>query len=331
MNSTQLACFIEVAQHLNFAKAAQNLHLSQPTVSKQIQSLENELGVRLFERSTRSVSLTYAGRRFFPDARGILIQEQKAVKNLRDMERCADQPLIIGSYGMELFSYLAEILSPMLREMPNLRPDIINAPYQSLRNALVSHSMDIVIGTKQLLDARQGNGESSFEKLADAPVRCILPQAGGEQTAGVSLSGVSPPGVFRSPDEKERKEDDIVLTADDLEPEKMKQRFGTACRLTFADLESALRNQSCFAAVESVFSSRYTVFCDNAEAAFCLVKAGAGFLLMPEPDLLRRRDLRYLSVESAPVFSYGYFYEKKNRNPALKKFRLLLKKCFESG
>ena len=61
MNSVQLKCFLEVARELNFARAAEHLHFSQPTVSKQIQTLEAELKVKLFKRSTRSVSLTQAG------------------------------------------------------------------------------------------------------------------------------------------------------------------------------------------------------------------------------------------------------------------------------
>lgn len=55
MTFTQLRCFIEVARQLNFARAAETLYISQPAVSRQIHALENELGVRLFDR-TRHVA-----------------------------------------------------------------------------------------------------------------------------------------------------------------------------------------------------------------------------------------------------------------------------------
>ena len=61
MNTMQLACFTEVASTLSFSQAANNLHVSQPTVSHQIKSLEDELGCQLLARSTRSVSLTDEG------------------------------------------------------------------------------------------------------------------------------------------------------------------------------------------------------------------------------------------------------------------------------
>ena len=61
MNTQQLECFIQVAENLNFARAARNLHITQPAVSRQIHALESELGARLFDRTTRTVSLTPIG------------------------------------------------------------------------------------------------------------------------------------------------------------------------------------------------------------------------------------------------------------------------------
>lgn len=61
MNTTQISCFLEVARQLSFARAAEVLYSSQPVVSYQIKSLEEEVGVRLFTRNNRSVALTEAG------------------------------------------------------------------------------------------------------------------------------------------------------------------------------------------------------------------------------------------------------------------------------
>ncbi|MBP3883537.1 MAG: LysR family transcriptional regulator, partial [Olsenella sp.] len=72
MNTSQLECFVQVALNLNFRRAAEELHLSQPTVSKQIASLEAELGAPLFVRTTREVLLTSLGEAFFKDAQEIL-------------------------------------------------------------------------------------------------------------------------------------------------------------------------------------------------------------------------------------------------------------------
>ena len=72
MNTTQLECFLAVAQNLNFSKAAESVALTQPAVSHQIRSLEEELGVQLFTRTSKSVTLTRAGMQFIGDASAIL-------------------------------------------------------------------------------------------------------------------------------------------------------------------------------------------------------------------------------------------------------------------
>ena len=61
MTIFQIECFLTVAEFLNFAKAAEQMNISQPAITRQIQSLENELGGKLFQRSTRVVRLTENG------------------------------------------------------------------------------------------------------------------------------------------------------------------------------------------------------------------------------------------------------------------------------
>lgn len=61
MNTTQISCFLEVSRHLSFVRAAEALYSTQPVVSYQIKSLEEELGVKLFTRTNRTVTLTEAG------------------------------------------------------------------------------------------------------------------------------------------------------------------------------------------------------------------------------------------------------------------------------
>ena len=79
----ELECFIAVAEELNFSRAAARLHLSQPPLSRQVQSLEEKLGVRLLERNTRAVSLTAAGALYLEDARHILTRLDSAADSAR--------------------------------------------------------------------------------------------------------------------------------------------------------------------------------------------------------------------------------------------------------
>lgn len=85
MNTQQLRCFVCVAEYLNFTKAANELYLTVPTVTHHVQSLEEELGTKLFERTSRMVRLTESGKAFYIDAAEILTRIHK---NLVFRQKC---------------------------------------------------------------------------------------------------------------------------------------------------------------------------------------------------------------------------------------------------
>ena len=79
-----IEAFIELSETNSFAKAANNLSLSQPALSRRIQKLEQELGTTLFDRTTRKVQLSYSGRNFYDRARGIIEAIKTATKTLNE-------------------------------------------------------------------------------------------------------------------------------------------------------------------------------------------------------------------------------------------------------
>lgn len=126
MNTVQLECFLAVAQYLNFSKAAESVSITQPAVSHQIGSLEDELGVKLFVRTSKSVSLTREGIMFISDAEQILKIAGSA--KFRLSEKPEDEPVRI-SIGCHNQAEL-NVLTPALREMSGLYDDLF-AVYSS--------------------------------------------------------------------------------------------------------------------------------------------------------------------------------------------------------
>ncbi len=84
MDLRQLEVFINLAESLNYSKTAENLHLSQPAVSRIIQRIEGEVGVTLFYRSHREVQLTKNGKLFYDDSKSLINSYNKALQRTRN-------------------------------------------------------------------------------------------------------------------------------------------------------------------------------------------------------------------------------------------------------
>jgi DNA-binding transcriptional LysR family regulator len=116
-----LRYFVAVAEAQNVLRAAtQKLHVSQPAVSRQIRDLEDELGVQLFERTGKSVSLTDAGRLFLKEARGVLERTDEALRNVRAFVQAGETELHVG-YAPAL---RAQIVSPSLHAFQQVMPKV---------------------------------------------------------------------------------------------------------------------------------------------------------------------------------------------------------------
>jgi DNA-binding transcriptional LysR family regulator len=96
MELRHLRYFVAVAEELHFRRAAERLHVAQPAVSEQVRKLEEELGVRLFDRTQRSVSITDAGAALLEEARRVLHQADVAITAARNARDRATTRLRIG-------------------------------------------------------------------------------------------------------------------------------------------------------------------------------------------------------------------------------------------
>src|SRR5579872_6878625 len=121
MELRHLRYFVAVAEELSFRRASERLHLAQPPLSLQIKSLEEELGLRLFERSTRSVKLTPAGKVFLDEARSVLIGAERAQQNARKAHQGLGGPLRIGMLAPAATPRLAKILSSFRQKFPDVQ------------------------------------------------------------------------------------------------------------------------------------------------------------------------------------------------------------------
>lgn len=120
MELRQVRYFVTLAEELNFSRAASRLHMTQPPLTRQIQQLEESLGVRLFERSNRGVALTDSGQTFLQEARQLLALADQAV----DRTRLADQGAIgridVGVFGSAILDVVPQLLLTFRSAFPRV-------------------------------------------------------------------------------------------------------------------------------------------------------------------------------------------------------------------
>ncbi|MDB6124111.1 MAG: Transcriptional regulator, LysR family [Pedosphaera sp.] len=121
MELRHLKYFVTVAEELSFRRAAERLHLAQPPLSAQIKGLETKLGLKLFERSTRSVRLTQAGRVFLDEARLVLAAAKQAEQRVKMAEHGLVGTLRIGVLAPAATSRLATVLRSYRQKFPGVQ------------------------------------------------------------------------------------------------------------------------------------------------------------------------------------------------------------------
>jgi DNA-binding transcriptional LysR family regulator len=120
MELRHLHYFIAVAEELHFSRAAKRLNISQPPLSQQIRQLEEEIGVRLFNRTKRRVELTSAGQVFLAEARRILTMSEDAVHRTVRADKGEIGQLAMGFIGSANFSVLPQVIREFRRRFPDV-------------------------------------------------------------------------------------------------------------------------------------------------------------------------------------------------------------------
>lgn len=111
MTIYQLECFIAVAEELNFSAAAQRLFTTQPAVTYQINTLEKETGLHLFDRTTRRTKLTAAGQSFYLDMVQMTSFGRQALKKAQDIQAADRSHLVVGLRQLFDYGTFASILA----------------------------------------------------------------------------------------------------------------------------------------------------------------------------------------------------------------------------
>lgn len=140
-----LRYFVAVAEERNFSRAADRLHIAQPPLSRQIQQLEELLGVKLLERTTRSLELTEAGRFFYGHAIRVLAQCTDVISMTRRIGKI-ERKFGIGFVGSTLYGLLPEITRRFKAAHPDMEVTLHEMTTVEQMQALKDGVIDVGIG-----------------------------------------------------------------------------------------------------------------------------------------------------------------------------------------
>jgi DNA-binding transcriptional LysR family regulator len=151
MQLPDLAAFLAVASDRSFSAAARRLHRTQPAISQAVRRIEDELGERLFDRSSRDGTLTEAGRLLQDYAQRLLGLASEAETAVRELQQVRRGRVIIGANEAAVHSLLPH-LEKFALEHPNVVIDVRRVPSRQIANAVLDRSLDFGVLTFQPAD-----------------------------------------------------------------------------------------------------------------------------------------------------------------------------------
>ena len=153
MDLRQLRYFSTLAETLNFHRAAERLHISQPPLTVAIRKLEQDLGAALFERDPRGVSLTEAGRAALPAARAALAAAEQVREAVRQGAGGLRGRLVVGFIGSAIVELLPRIVSPFRQDYPNAELQLEEMNSAEIVQALAAGRIDVGFVRLPLMDS----------------------------------------------------------------------------------------------------------------------------------------------------------------------------------
>ena len=171
MELRHLRYFVAVAEAGSLTVAAeQNLHTSQPSLSRQIRDLEDEVGTQLLRRSARGIELTPAGRAFLDHARSVLSEVEAAAEAARRVAHPAKPRFAMGFLTGHELTWMPKALQILHDELPNIDVMISSQYSPLLANALLKGTVDAAF-----LRRERGVPDLAFRLLVKEPLVVILP------------------------------------------------------------------------------------------------------------------------------------------------------------
>src|ERR1700751_4755787 len=154
MDFDQLETFIEVSRLSSFSRAAEKRFRTQPAISSQIRSLEEEVGAKLLDRSGGRVPLTASGKLFLKYAEDMLESRRTVLRSIAETERVPRGEIIVGANEGTCLHILPEVFAEFKKRYPDVAVNIKRADYGKILESVIDHSPYLGAVSLPLTDPR---------------------------------------------------------------------------------------------------------------------------------------------------------------------------------
>jgi LysR family hydrogen peroxide-inducible transcriptional activator len=170
MELRQLQYALQISIDKNFSRAAEKLHIAQPSLSQQLSKLEKEIGVLLFQRTTNSVEVTYAGSLFVEKAQSILDMVEQLKSEMADISQMRKGKLVVGSLPITGAHVLPMVLPVFQARYPEIEIMLMEETSTNLEHMTASGQIDISLLSIPLQDE-----SLTYETLIEEEIVLAVP------------------------------------------------------------------------------------------------------------------------------------------------------------
>ncbi len=305
MNTRQLQYVLTIAEEKSFSKAAEKLHVSQPSLSQYVQRVEEELETELFDRSSIPLKLTYVGSLYCNTAKEFLSLEDQLVAQIKDVANSKRGRISIGISAYRTTYLLPPALREFRRRYPDIEIELNEKRNQELEELLLSGDVDFAVTVLPLR-----NDQLVHQVIFDEKIVLAVPKKGFDRFVPVETRGKS-------------------LAPIDLRRFQEAPFIGLTRDYRLHDIMLNLCEQA-------GFTPNIILYCRNIEAVRAMVIEGLGVSLLPyNPYIFLHSRLHpdYYTLEGlAPSREIAVSF-KKNRylTNATKAFIHILKNTLNDG
>lgn len=317
MNSQQIEYVLTLAQLKSFSKAAQKLYVTQPSLSQYIMKTEEQLGIKIFDRSTSPIGLTEAGRAYVAYAERVKALDDELANQLADITKVRTGTLKIGASSFRASCLLPKSIAEFCRKFNRISVNIIEGDAERLAESVRNNELDVMIASGGFDERLFHTEELARERLYLAVAR--------DNPLNERLSG-------------------CLLTADDIRGQSMKLITTPPISLGALDGERFIfadRGEYSAEELSPIFESakikpRMSLRVRTLETLFSFVNADFGVALIP--DLLIKFGNyavhpHYYAIDSALCDSKIYLVSRKNGyfSKSATEYCLILKQLVDIG